>query len=66
MDKELTQRQKVIEVQRKVKNHLKNTLEPKMMKDIEDMIMDEQRPRHWYNLTDMSFYISVIKKHIKL
>ena len=63
--RELTQRQKVIEVQRKIKYFVKDVLEPALLNEAENLILDEQAPDRWYNLGDNNFYTAVTGKFLR-
>jgi len=62
---ELTDRQKTIEVQRAVKKYLKNTLEPKMMKYIQEELHSDGYADSLYCVGDKNFLKKTLEKFIK-
>ena len=65
MPRELTQRQKVIETQRKLKYFLKNVFEPILLNEAEKLILDQEFGDRWYHQDNDNFYIAVTGKYLR-
>lgn len=65
----LTKRQKGIEAQRQLKNFIKNSLEPKLMEGIKNVLNDADLPREWYLKDDFLLsnfiFTNFCEEHIK-
>jgi hypothetical protein len=64
-NKELTQRQKIIQVQREIKKIIKNDLEKLMMLDIDYTINNIQMEDNWYQENDDNFLNLIKDRYIK-
>ena len=65
MNKKLTKKQKIIQEQRSIKNHLKNVIEPKMFSEIEDMINNEKKDSVFLDAENDDIKNYIIDKNLK-
>ena len=61
----LTKKQKAIQVQREIKNHYKNIVEPKMFRDTENLINDLDKKSEFLEHDNDSIKNHVIGENIR-
>lgn len=61
----LTKKQKTVEVQRSIKNIIKNIIEPKMLNEVSEMINDKNLPDEYLIQGNNEVHEFILKNNLK-